>query len=224
MGCCRIINSSQEAIEQLQESVSGPIRITAPEAFGCLYLAPIIQTFLHQYPKVRFDIVTSSDYESLVEGGFDLAIRIGQLEDSSLRAKRVCQTRLGLFASKQYFNGKSVPARPADLLQHNCLVYTGMPQHASWFLALGDSDASHVMGDVRSNSEMFLIELAKQGRGILLFPELLLQRHIESKELEQVMPDYVSSIDIHAVYPFNRPPAQKLRLFIDFLSQSLCSS
>jgi len=214
-------DKTKQAIEVAQTTISGAIRITAPEAFGSLCLAPILKDFLAKYPETRADIVLSSDYEALIEEEFDLAFRIGSLQDSTLKAKTLIKSRLGLFASPAYFEKENKPKRLKDLLDHNCLIYTGMPQHSNWFLALGENDSSRINGNICSNNEMFLIEMARTGQGLLLFPELLLKRYLQDGELEQVMPDYSSSIDVSVVYPFTNTLSNKLRLFIDYVSESL---
>lgn len=210
-----------EAIETTQHHISGRIRITAPEAFGGLCLAPILQNFLAEFKETQVDVVLSSDYESLIEGEFDLAFRIGSLEDSTLKARSLVKTQLGIYASPKYIKKAGSPATLKDLPKHNCLIYTGMPQYSNWSQALGEKNTRGVSGNVSSNNEMFLIEMALAGQGLLLFPEILLNRYLQNGNLEPVMPDHSSSIDVSIVYPFTTSLSSKIRVFIDYVADAL---
>ena len=98
-----------------------------------------------------------------------------------------------------------------------------MPLQNSWLRALGENDTSTVSGNIVSNSELFLIEIAKQGQGVLLFPEMLLRSYLKTGELEQTMVDYSSPINLNAVYPYTDKLSKKVRLFLDFVAEELKS-
>lgn len=213
---------TKKIVESSIETVSGEIRLTSPETFACQFLAPIISSFSKKYPEVKVELIISSDYERLIEKGFDLAFRVGELENSTLRARRLCETELGLFASKEYLETKLRSKKPRELIDENCLIYSGMPLCNQWLRALGENDYSSVGGNIVSNSERFLIEMTKRGQGILLFPKLLLQKYLVKGELEQFMVNYSSPININAIYPFrNKPLTSKLRVFLDFVVEKL---
>ena len=213
---------TRKIVESSIETVSGEIRLTSPETFACQLLAPIISDFSKQYPEVKIELIISSDYEHLIEQGFDLAFRVGDLEGSTLRARRLCETELALFASKEYLGNKLRSKKPRELIDENCLVYSGMPLCNQWLRALGKNDYSSVDGNIVSNSERFLIEMTKRGQGVLLFPKLLLQNYLAKGELEQLMVNYSSPININAIYPFcNKPLSSKLRVFLDFVVEKL---
>ena len=207
---------TKKTVESSIEAASGEIRLTSAEIFASQFLSPIIKKFSAKYPEVKFEVVISSDYEHLIEQGFDLAFRVGELEDSTLKFRHICQTELGLFASKEYLKNKL-----NTLSEHNCLIYTGMPLHDQWLRALGNKDYSKVIGNITSNSESFLIEMARQGQGILLFPRLLLRNYLENNELEQVMSTYSNPINISAVYPYTNNLPNRLRLFLEFVVEEL---
>ncbi len=210
---------TKKIIESSINTVSGTIRLTSPETFACHVLSPIITAFLDKYPEIKIELVISSDYEHLIEQGFDLAFRVGELGDSTLKARRLCKTKLGLFASIDYLKNKKKACKLEEL---NCLIYSGMPLHNQWLRALGEKDYSSVTGNVMSNSESFLIEMAKKGQGVLLFPERLLQKQLINGELEQVMKDYSSPISINAIYPYRTQQlSNKLRLFLDFVVEKI---
>jgi len=213
---------TKKIIESSTETVSGTIRLTSPETFACHILAPIITAFSDKYPEIKVELVVSSDYEQLIEQRFDLAFRVGELEDSTLKARRLCKTKLGLFASADYIEKEQNTKKPYKLSELNCLIYSGMPLHNQWLRALGEKDYSSVIGNVTSNSESFLIELAKKGQGVLLFPERLLQKQLINGELEQIMKDHSSSISINAIYPYRTQHlSNKLRLFLDFVVEKI---
>ncbi|GEM_PF-5687750 len=210
---------TQKILESATENISGIIKLTAPETFAGQFLSPIIYKFLQQHCAIKIELIVSSDYEHLIEQGFDLAFRIGELEDSSLKARQLYKTKLALFASKNYLTNRQ--EKFTSLGAHNCLIFTGMPMHNQWLRALGVNDFSSIEGNVSSNNESFLIELAKQGQGVLLFPEFLLKNYLLKGELEQIMNTYSSSISINAIYPHTDKLSGKIRLFLDFVMQEL---
>ena len=213
---------TKKTVESTIKTVSGKIRLTSPETFACQFLAPIIAVFSQKYPEIKIELVISSDYEHLIEQEFDLAFRVGDLEDSTLKARRLCETHLGLFASEGYLKSKLNTKIKNELIKHNCLIYSGMPLHNQWLRALGKKDYSSVEGNITSNSESFLIEMAKQGQGVLLFPKFLIEKQLKSGELEQIMEDHSSPISINAIYPYsNKQLSSKLRLFLDFVVEKL---
>ena len=177
-----------KSVEASEESISGAIRLTSAEAFSTQFLVPIISKFSAKYPEVHFELIVSSDYEHLIEQGFDLAFRVGELEDSTLKAKCIVKTELGLFASKEYLKNKTHSL--TELLEENCLIYTGMPLYNQWLRALGKNDYSQVDGNLLSNNEHVVIEAALQGQGVLLFPKILLSKYLEDGRLEQIMTTY----------------------------------
>ncbi len=213
---------TKKIVESSIERVSGEIRLTSPETFACQFLAPVMTEFSNKYPDVRIVLIISSDYEHLIEQGFDLAFRVGELEDSTLKAKQLCKTKLGLFASSDYLKRKLNTNESDNLINHNCLIYSGMPFHNQWLRALEENDYSSVDGNITSNSESFLIEMAKKGQGVLLFPEFLLQKQLINGELEQIMKDHSSPININAIYPYHtKQLSNKLRLFLDFVVEKI---
>ena len=216
-------SKTRKAVDTTQNEISGEIYLTSAEAFASLFLAPIIKTFSELYPEIKVNIDVSSDYELLINEGFDLAFRVGDLDDSTLKVKKLYTTKLALFTSPNYLRNIDFIASLNELSKHNCLIYTGMPLQNSWLRALGENDTSTVSGNIVSNSELFLIEIAKQGQGVLLFPELLLQSYLKTGELEQTMVDYSSPINLNAVYPYTDKLSKKVRLFLDFVAEELKS-
>jgi len=216
-------SKTRKAVDTTQNEISGEIYLTSPEAFASLFLAPIIKNFSELHPEIKVNIDVSSDYELLINEGFDLAFRVGDLDDSTLKVKKLYTTKLALFTSPNYLKNIDFIASLNELSKHNCLIYTGMPLQNSWLRALGENDTSTVSGNIVSNSELFLIEIAKQGQGVLLFPELLLQSYLKTGELEQTMVDYSSPININAVYPYTDKLSKKVRLFLDFVAEELKS-
>lgn len=210
---------TKKIVESSMNRISGEIRLTSPEIFASHFLAPIIRDFSNKYPEIKIELIISSNYEHLIEQGFDLAFRIGELEDSTIKARQLYETKLGLFASRDYLNNN--PDKLNELSKHNCLIYSGMPLHNQWLRALGEKDYSSVEGNILSNSESFLIEIARQGQGILLFPKFLLKKYLINGELEQVMDTYSCPISINAIYPYSKKLSGKLRLFLDFVVEEL---
>ncbi|MBF6058113.1 LysR family transcriptional regulator [Thiomicrorhabdus heinhorstiae] len=225
--CLRLIEDTQRSEQRLMESsdqLTGTLRITASEAFGYLYLSRLIYGFSQQYPGVNFDLLISSDYKSLLGEEIDLAFRIGGLKDSNDRARKLLSTRLGIFAAPVYIEKHGAPQTLDDLQEHNCLIYSGMPLQKSWPLVLGAQDHSHVRGNIRSNNEMYLIETALLGQGLLLFPQTLVEPYLQQQKLHAVLPEHSVPIDIHALYS-SQPGLSKIgRLFVDFVTEALQAS
>jgi DNA-binding transcriptional LysR family regulator len=211
---------TKRIIESSANTISGEIRIASAESFANQFLARIINNFTSLYPEVKFEVVISSDHENLIDKMFDLAFRIGELEDSGLKHRCLFKDELCLFANKSYIDSHH---HEQTLSNHNCLIYTGMPLPKQWLKALGKSEYSKVAGNISSNSESFLINMARLGQGVLLFPKSLLKSHIEKGELEQVMETQSSSININVLYPYTRRLPRSLRVFLDFVVEKFNS-
>ena len=160
----------------------------------------------------------------IVEEGYDLAIRIGNLGSANLVARKLGEMRVLLCASPDYLARHGTPATPQDLAHHNCLAYTNVAHPEQWLFhePSGAEQVMHVAGNVRVNNGDMLSELAARGAGIIYEPDFIVGPDIASGRLTRLLPDYgVERADIWAVYPSRRHLSAKVRAFVDFLAGRL---
>jgi DNA-binding transcriptional LysR family regulator len=204
----------------MQTSPRGQLRVTAPVSFGTHRLAPAVADYLVKYPEVSIDLSLDNPYVDLVDKRFDLGIRFGHLDSSSLIARKLYTLETYLCASPAYLDRKGTPREPADLAKHKCLVYTGAGGQKMWrFLDRdGNEKIANVGGRFQANSGDVLVPPALSGCGLLLAPDYLVEDHLKAGRLVRVMPAYrTQETPVYAVYP-SRNPSAKTRTFIDFLA------
>jgi DNA-binding transcriptional LysR family regulator len=204
-----------------EASLKGKLRLAAPLSFGLCHLAPAIEEFMTTHPGVLIDIDFSDRQIDLVAQGVDLAIRIAELRDSGLRARRICPIRLMLCASPAYLDQFGAPATPADLSGHRILHYDigGGPVLR---LADGRGGEQQVPVEPRlvANNGDFLCDLAIAGHGIILTPSFIAWRAVAVGDLVPLMSrHWPAPLNAYAVYPQTRHLSRRARVFIDFLAE-----
>ncbi|HEX2659677.1 MAG TPA: LysR family transcriptional regulator [Polyangia bacterium] len=201
----------------------GNLRVTAPVVFGQLYVAPLLGDLLRRFPDLSIDLSLTDRMVDLIEEGVDLAIRIGQLTDSRLIARRLCQNHRVLVASSKYFVGRPLPTHPSQLAEHECILFTGFTRPREWKLIGPEGPVSvGVSGRVASNNVDTLTAAAKQGLGITFGATLSAGPALLSGELVRVLPDYeFEPTSIFALYPSARQLSPKVRAVVDFLVANL---
>jgi DNA-binding transcriptional LysR family regulator len=222
--CVRILAEVEEVEATLadeQAALKGSLRITAPMSFGQLHLMPAIDAFFNQHPALQLDLDLSDRHINLVEEGFDLALRISRLEDSSLIARRLAPVRRVTVASPAYLQQHGRPMTPQQLVAHQGLMYTHAPKGAYWKFQ-GKANRS-VSVDVplraRINNGDALMDAAIAGLGISILPTFIVAEAVRRGELVVILQDYpCHEISLHAVYPPPRYQPQRLRTFVDFLA------
>jgi DNA-binding transcriptional LysR family regulator len=221
--CRDILAAIEEAEREITAQASEPVgrlRVTAPMSFGVSHVAPQIAVYTARHPRVSVDLVLNDRLVDLVEEGYDLAIRIGRLADSSLVAKRIGVTRLITCASPAYLAAHGRPKTPADLAQHECLLYSYASAGAVWtFSGVGGEETVRVGGRVACNNGDAIRAMAIAGLGVVAQPDFIVARHLRSGALEQVLAAYTNSVaGIYAIHPSHRHVPLKLRCFIDQLA------
>jgi DNA-binding transcriptional LysR family regulator len=207
---------------ELQDHPSGLIRMTVPEGMEH-YLSPAISEFQAQWPDVSFVLDFSARIVNLVEEGFDLALRIGQMEDSTLRARKIAAARRFLCASKQYLAEAGTPRRPEDLEDHNCLIFRALPGYNVWRFKTGKGTVDvRASGSFSANSGNALVNAARDGRGIILSPGWLVGPSLTNGDLVEIMPwipPEPARVPLYAVHPYQRFVPPKVKTLVDFLAR-----
>jgi DNA-binding transcriptional LysR family regulator len=218
------ILADAEAVEAeaLAQSATprGRVRLAAPMSFGLDHVAPALLDFFAAFPAISIDLHLSDEAVDLVAGGFDLALRIAALPDSSLVARRLCQVRRLLVGSPVYFARRGRPSHPRELSGHACLGYSYLPSGDAWqFIGpAGEEHTVAVSGPLRANNADAMTPLLRSGIGIALQPEFVVWRDIEEGRLEAAMTDWSAPpIALNIVTPPGGPRPPKVTALMDFL-------
>ena len=202
-------------------SLNGTLRLSVPLSFGLLHLTSAIEQFIKDHPQLSLDINFCDRETDLIEGGFDLAFRIGDLQDSSLKARKISPIKLIVCASPGYLEKYGTPKHPEDLKNHKLLKYA-LYNNNHWKLLdkNGQSYSVPLHSAITANNGDFLNAMAISGHGIIIQPTFISWEAIAQKQLVPILSDYTPpKINAYAVYPQTRFPSRKVRLFIDFLSE-----
>jgi len=219
-GALERIEEAEAVVAQFQSKPRGRLRVSAPMSFGILHLGPAMADFARAYPEITLDVRLDDRFVNLVEDGFDVAVRIGALTDSSLVARKLAVTRALACASPAYLAEHGEPETPEDLATHNCLVYSYLADLWRFTAPDGREIPVAVKGSLRINNGIVLAEAAVAGHGILVTPSFYVAPLLRSGRLKQVLARYkVKEIGIHAVYPQRGHVPPKVRAFVDFLVQ-----
>ena len=209
------MEEARAAIGDMQDAPRGAVRITAPPDIGAMLLAPIVARFAKKYPEVRVELSLTGRYVDLVQEGFDLALRMGKLSDSSLVVRSLGNIDAGLYASKQYLARAGVPHKLADLARHTCLLFKGSNGTARWHLeGPHGQEIVDVKGQISADDISFLREALVAGGGIGFMP-LPNLRGID-KQVVRVLPEYgMKGVPSQLVYPSARYVPQRVALLRD---------
>lgn len=218
----RIVADVAEAEEEaaaLHARPRGLLRVNAPVSFGVLHVAPALATYLDRYPEVSVDLTLNDRVIDLLEDGTDLAIRIGQLADSSLVARRLAPCRVILCAAPSYLAAHGTPAHPADLSRHRCIGYAYGANRDEWVLqGPGGEARARIGARLQINNGDAIQAAIREGYGISLQPDFIAADDLAAGRVVQVLPEWrLPEIAIHAVYPPARTLSAKVRSFVDFL-------
>jgi DNA-binding transcriptional LysR family regulator len=222
--CVTLLADLAEAEALASQSAAqarGTIRLTCSHSMAEQRVAPAIASFVERHPAVRFDLEVSDRIVDLVEEGFDLAVRVGQVGSDRLVARRLGSTQMLLCVAPAYLERHPVPRVAADLASHNALTYAYSPIGRVWRFTspAGDAEEVRLSGNLHANSGDALRAAAVAGLGILYEPDFMLERDLQAGRLVRVLPDYRGVVgDIWAVYPSRRNLSLKVRLFVDHIA------
>ncbi len=229
----RILDEVREMdseIASLQNNPTGTLRVSAPAAFGRRYLVPLVFEFKRQYPELAIDLSLKDRYVDVVQEGVDVAIRMGELEDSSLVARHIGSFARMCVASPDYIAKHGMPREPADLKQHNCITYsyntyTYYSSSNDWnFGSSKKPTLVRVFGNFKANSAFAIRSAARHGIGVANLPAFLLNEDLESGRLIHLLSDFgPAQMRISAVYPSGRLVSRKVKLFVNHVQGKLLS-
>lgn len=216
------VSDAELAVGSRADSPRGTLRVTAPMSFGTLHLGAILPAFLLRYPALQVEIDLDDRTVDLVREGFDMGIRIGRLQDSTLIARALAPARIVACCSPAYLQGRGAPATPDELGAHDCLLY-GHHRGAEWrFLDAGKVRALPVGGRLLANNGEIVRDAAIAGLGIAWLPVFIVGTALRDGRLVTVLDDYaMPPVSVHAVYPRHRQASLAIRAFVDFLDAAL---
>ncbi|MDG9886003.1 LysR family transcriptional regulator [Pseudomonas putida CSV86] len=216
-------------VEQVEQGIAGQtseprgtVRVSAPLSFAVAHLGCLLPEFLQRYPQVSVEVDLSDRSVDLLGEGYDLALRIGVLEDSTLIARRLAAIDRVYCASPEYLERKGTPSRPDDLVNHECLPY-GHGRQVQWrFLEQGKLRMVTVCGRMRANNGELLRDAAVKGMGITYLPTFIVGEALATGQLVPVLEDFVTEpLQLSAVYPQHRQSARPVQALIEFMRERL---
>lgn len=221
------IEEAEAEVSRLQGAPRGKLRINSPMSFGILHIAPLLPEFLERYPDLSLEMNLDDRQVDLVEEGFDLAIRIAELPESSLIARRLAPCRHVVCATPAYLERHGTPQKPRDLQQHNAITFRYQPTPDEWHFVSRQGEVSRVQvgGSLQMNNSLALREALLHDVGLTLIPTFIVGEDLRENRLRAVLTDYRTlEPSIYAVYPHRRHLSPKVRAFIDFLVQKIPAS
>jgi transcriptional regulator, LysR family len=219
----RVLNDAGEAdsiVTAMQSAPSGVLRMSVATDFGVSLLSPVLDEFLTEFPEISVNMVLKNRYVELISEGFDMSIRVGEMEDSSLRARKITETTQRLIAAPRYFKAHGRPAKIDDLNEHRLLHYSNQASANVWKITAPSGEVRQVRGTgwLTVNDGQSLLNAAVKGLGIAYLPSFLYHDAMTQGLVEDVIPDLPpTTLGIYAVYPPGRFTQPKVRAFIDFL-------
>ncbi len=223
--CARVLSDIEEAdatVSAGRVEPRGPLRVALPASFGHQHIAPLIPRFAERYPQIHLALSLSDRNVNLIEEGFDLAVRIAHLEDSSLTARRLAPNRRVVCASPDYLARHGTPRTPEELARHNCLTTSEFTMSWDYKAPDGKPGSVRVTGRYACDNWEVLREWALARLGVSLKSTWGVRRQHEDGSLVSLLPGYSfdTGVAIYAVYPHRRHLPAKTRAFIDFLASS----
>lgn len=214
---------AEQAVAPLQAEPQGQLRISAPQCLALSLFKEALPAFQARYPKIVLDLSISGHYVDLVKEGFDVGLRIGELEDSSLIARRLAPVRTQVLAAPDYWRRQGQPAHPRDLAAHNCLIYSERQQARQWGFVEKDGREFRVAinGNLVSDDASLLLAAARLGQGVAMGPAFMYAEAVAAGELAPALADFARPASgLYVVYPNGPHLASKVRAFVDFMQEA----
>jgi len=223
-GIAHAIDEADNLAALQQSSVGGQLRISTSVAFGRRVMVPLVLKWMHLHPTVHIDLMFDDRYVNLVEQGVDLAVRMGQMADSTLGARLIGTNPWLMAASPAYLKAYAAPRDAAAVSRHACLIYSSVQGDDRWRLtpARGAAVSVPVTGPLRSNNLSALLAAARAGMGLAILPWYVARDSLLDRSVVQVLADHtLPSQEMHAVFPSPKLVPLKVTSFIGFLQSSL---
>ena len=221
------LSEADSSISNMATSLQGNLLISVPRDFGLLYISPNLPKFIELHPNLHVEIEFEDKRVDLVAEGYDLALRIGYMQDSSLVARKISSSPMYFVASPSYLESRGTPLTPDDLEYHQGLLYKSSLNQVHWQSTKANQIQRYkIQSKVVSNNGMALLEMTKAGLGISNSPSFFVKDALASGELVEILSEYKQKpLDIYVVYPNRRHLPAKVRAFIEFLaSLGLCEN
>jgi DNA-binding transcriptional LysR family regulator len=214
--------AAEQMATDLQQSPRGTLRVTLPNAFGMLFMMGVLARFKARYPELTLELVFLDRQVDLINEGFDVALRVGELVDDRLIARRLASTDRIAMASPAYLERAGTPDEPEALAGHTCLLYAHHAVPGRWRLRgpRGDVEVA-VAGTMVTNHGLMLVEAAAEGLGMIYVPSLLATDELRAGRLRRVLPAWRWPMGVFAVYPPTPRVPTKTRVLVDFLVEHL---
>lgn len=218
------VNEAEQAMSARRSEPRGLLKVSAPMSFGMAHLSPLVAEFLREHPDVRFDMDLSDRSVDVIGEGFDMALRIGRLADSTLVAQKLIDVRMIACCSPGYRRRRRAPQTPEELAQHDCLPY-GQQGRAPWeFMVGGVRTPFEVYGPLRANNGEVIRDAAIAGLGICYLPDFIVAGSVDAGVLVEVLEDYMPPPNaLHALYPQHREASVTIRAFTQYLRERLAA-
>lgn len=215
--------TADDMISQYSEKASGILRICAPMSFGTLHLSKLMPLFMRKYPNLEIELFLDDKVTDLISGGYDIALRIGELSDSLLVARRLSPCKSQLYASKEYLARNGIPKKVSDLKNHNCLAYSFYQAGQEWIFYYKGQKFSHIpKGSFRVNNSQALVKMVEEGIGIALLPNFITLADETNNHLVPILVDHeLPDHSIYVVYPEKKYLPRKVAVLIEFLQDQL---
>lgn len=215
------IDEMESAIGETTTVARGTLKINAPMSFGVLHLARAVAEYQREQPEVIVDLTLNDRVVDVVSEGYDMAIRIGRLAESSLVARKLAPIRQVVCGSPAYLSDRGIPETPDQLTDHDCLSYTYSSHHDHWFFERnGKQYDARISGKISANNGDALRSAAIAGAGLILTPTFMVARDICEGQLHVVLEEFeIDELAAYAVFAHRQYLSAKVRTFVEFLSQ-----
>ena len=218
------IEEAEAEVSRLQEKPRGVLRINSPMSFGILHIAPALPEFLAQHPEVSVEMNLDDRVVDVIEEGFDVSIRIAEMPDSSLIARRLAPCRHVIVAAPAYLEKHGTPRTPEDLRDHNIISFSYQASAYDWhFISPDNKQVSvPVSGSMQANNSLALREALLRGVGITRTPTFVVGKDVQDGRLLPILGNYRTlEVSIYLVYPQRRHLSPKVRAFVDFMADRI---
>jgi len=223
--CRQVLDTLEEArveVQRTENEISGVLRVAAPVSFGRLHIVPRLKAFFERYPQLKIDLQLDDGFVDLVVGGIDLAFRVGELKDSRLIARRIGTAHRAVLASPDYLARHGEPQHPAELREHQCIIYTGLANLNEWNFQDedGNQHTVRIKGNLQSNSSEAIRQAIIEGLGICYTPLWVYGDDIRAGRVKPILTRYrATPLPLNVVFQPARRPSIKISHFVSFFAE-----